>query len=349
MDLKNRRNTILITILLGIGSTFISANNYNLENVSAKLLENELIYKEAPFPSCHASTVLETSDGILAAWFGGTHENNPDVCIYASKKKKGQDWNNPILIADGIYGSNSRYACWNPVLFKRDNGDVVLYYKVGPSPSTWWGEYKISTDEGVTWSDKKEIPRACLGPIKNKPFRLSTGEILYPTSMEMVGKWAVYLERSTQDLSNWEKIEIQNNGFDAIQPSILTYGDGSLQMLCRSNNKVIVESWSKDNGKTWSKLEVTSLPNNNSGTDAVTLSNGLQLLIYNPITEGRNQLAIAVSKDGKTWRKILDLEKQPTGEFSYPAIIEDRSGIIHATYTYNRERIKYVKLKIEVD
>src|SRR5690606_28916335 len=148
-----------------------------------------------------------------------------------------------------------------------------------------------------------------------------------------------------QDLTDWEKIEVDNNGFDAIQPSVLFHKDGALQILCRSKNERVVESWSYDNGKTWSPLAPTELPNNNSGTDAVTLSGGLQLIIYNPVTSGRNKLAIAGSYDGKIWEKLIDLEDQPSGEFSYPAIIQDKDGIIHVTYTYNRERIKYVQLK----
>lgn len=89
----------------------------------------------------------------------------------------------------------------------------------------------------------------------------------------------------------------------------------------------------------------TELPNNNSGIDAVTLSSGLQLIIYNPITSGRNKLAIAGSYDGKAWEKLIDLENEPEGEFSYPAMIQDKHGNVHITYTYQRERIKYVQLK----
>ncbi|MDR1981795.1 MAG: exo-alpha-sialidase [Tannerellaceae bacterium] len=332
-----------MALLLGIASVRLSAQEGRF---SVTLLDAGMIYEQSPFPSCHASTVVCLDDGLLAAWFGGTREGNPDVCIYASRKTEGNAWSTPQLIADGIQDAGVRYPCWNPVLFKRDNGDIILYYKVGPSPRKWWGEYKISKDEGCTWSEKREIPRSCLGPVKNKPVRLPSGMILYPTSIEVVGKWNVYMETSGQDLSGWEKIEIDNNGFDAIQPSVLHYEDGSLQILCRSRNKRIVESWSRDNGKTWSKLSATSLPNNNAGTDAVTLSNGLQLLVYNPITEGRNRLAIAVSIDGKAWEKLMDLENQQAGEFSYPAVIEDKNGIVHVTYTYNREQIKHVMLQI---
>ena len=78
----------------------------------------------------------------------------------------------------------------------------------------------------------------------------------------------------------WTKSEPINDGkiVSAIQPSILTYKDGRLQILCRSKNRTINESWSKDGGKTWSEMKASSLPNNNSGTDAVTLKDGRQLL-----------------------------------------------------------------------
>jgi alpha-L-fucosidase len=317
-----------------------------LRNIKPVLVHSEIIKAPKSIPSAHASTIVETKDGILAAWFGGSYERHPDVSIYSSRFKNGE-WSEPVLVADGVQNKSLRYPCWNPVLFKRENGDLILYYKVGPSPSTWWGEYKISKDEGKTWSVMTTIPRACVGPIKNKPVIIPGGEILYPTSIEIVGKWNVYMEKSDQDLTNWKKIEIDNNQFDAIQPSVLFYKDGALQIVCRSKNKHVVESWSEDNGETWSKLMPTELPNNNSGTDAVTLANGLQIIIYNPITEGRNKLAIAGSYDGKIWEKLIDLEDQPSGEYSYPAIIQDKEGNVHAVYTYKRERIKYVQLKFD--
>ena len=145
--------------------------------IVAKVLATEFIYEKAPFPSCHASTIVETKDGLLAAWFGGTHENNPDVCIYTSACTKGK-WSAPQQVADGIQSDALRYPCWNPVLFKRDNGDIVLYYKVGKDPRTWWGMYKISNDQGKSWSAANQIPGKLLGPIKNKPERMKDGSIL---------------------------------------------------------------------------------------------------------------------------------------------------------------------------
>lgn len=311
----------------------------------AQVMRSEFIFENASFPSCHASTVLETDDGIMSAWFGGTAEGRPDVCIYTSENKGGQ-WSDPRLVADGIINDTLRYPCWNPVLFKRDNGDIILFYKVGPNPREWRGMYKISKDGGKSWTGEVPVPGNFLGPIKNKAKRLKNGRILYPTSIETAQYWNVYVETSDQDLNNWRKTEINNNGFNAIQPTILFYKGRKIQLLCRSREKRIVETWSENNGKTWSPIKATSLLNNNSGIDAVTLTNGLQLLVCNPIENGRNRLIVLASADGKNWNELITLEDEPKGEFSYPAIIRGKEGTVHITYTYNRVKIKYVRLEI---
>ena len=139
----------------------------------------------------------------------------------------------------------------------------------------------------------------------------------------------------------------------AIQPSILTHKDGRLQILCRTRNGKIATAWSSDKGETWTKLTLTDLPNNNSGTDAVTLQDGRQVLIYNAVATPpgapkgvRTPLNIAVSDDGIHWKMVLTLEDSPVSQYSYPAIIQGKDGRIHCVYTWRRQRIKYVEIKI---
>jgi alpha-L-rhamnosidase len=138
---------------------------------------------------------------------------------------------------------------------------------------------------------------------------------------------------------------------NAIQPSILNYGNGKLQILCRSKERVIEQSWSEDNGRSWSAITATSLPNNNSGTDAVTLADGRQLLVYNHVKTpagaskgARTPLNIAISKDGITWYAALVLEDSPIGQYSYPSVIQSADGYVHIVYTWRRQKIKYVKI-----
>src|SRR5256885_758467 len=113
-----------------------------VENGGA-VIKAEFIFETAPFPSCHASTIAETKSGLVAAWFGGTAERNPDVCIYAARQKEGQ-WTAPIKVADGVGFATNRLPTWNPVLFQSKNGPLLLFYKVGPAPAAWWGMMMMS-------------------------------------------------------------------------------------------------------------------------------------------------------------------------------------------------------------
>ena len=138
-----------------------------------------------------------------------------------------------------------------------------------------------------------------------------------------------------------------NQKFDAIQPTILVHPNGSVTAqvarLCRTREQVIAETWSSDGGQTWTPLAATSLPNPNAGIDAVTLADGRYLLVYNPTTRDRTPLTVAVSLDGKSWKDVLTLENEP-GEYSYPAVIQSRDGLVHITYSYQHDHIKHVVL-----
>ena len=303
----------------------------------------EFIYplNDKPTPQCHASTIEETETGLVASWFGGTHEKNPDVGIWISRYEE-SGWSVPVELADGAQSDTLRYPCWNPVLFQPRDGPLMLFYKVGPHPNNWWGMLMTSQDGGKSWSKPERLPDGILGPIKNKPVQLRNGDILCPSSTEDQG-WRVHFEITSDLGRTWETVGPINDGndFAAIQPTILIHEDGSLQTLCRTIQKGITESRSLDNGRTWSVMQSTGLPNPNSGIDGVTLADGRHLLVYNRSTEARTPLNVAVSIDGKEWTDVLTLEND-SGRYSYPAVIQSRDGMVHITYTYNRVAIKHV-------
>lgn len=312
------------------------------------LISSGFIYEEAPFPECHASTIVESKGTLIAAWFGGTREKHPDVGIWLSRREGGK-WTTPVEVANGVESADKRYPTWNPVLFQPNKGPLMLFYKVGPNPDAWWGMLMTSEDGGKTWSKPRRLPDGILGPIKNKPVELPNGDLLSPTSTEDQG-WRVHFERSSDQGKTWQSTGPINDGkqFGAIQPSILFHKDGSLQAMCRSRQGNIVETWSKDQGRTWSPLKASVLPNPNSGTDAVTLKDGRQLLVYNHTTTTpgrwggpRSPLNVAVSSDGATWQAALVLESEP-GEFSYPAVIQTADGLVHITYTWKRKKVRHV-------
>ncbi|MDQ7950057.1 MAG: exo-alpha-sialidase, partial [Pedobacter sp.] len=129
------------------------------------IVSQEFLYEKAPFPSCHSATLAETQSGLVAAYFGGTKERDPDVEIYVSRMVDGK-WLPPVSVADGVQANAKRLPTWNPVLYQVPNGELLLFYKIGPKPSEWWGLMKTSKDGGKTWSPAIKLPEGYIGPVK---------------------------------------------------------------------------------------------------------------------------------------------------------------------------------------
>jgi len=291
----------------------------------------------------HASSIAESVDGLVAAWFGGSLESRPDVAIFVARKTHGGDWSEPHIVATGEQDNGSRFACWNPVLFQPDAGPLLLFYKVGKNPRSWWGMVTSSDDGGKSWASPRRLPEGILGPVKNKPVQIK-GQLVCPSSTEHDG-WRVHLESSPDLAESWHCTMPIGGGasIGAIQPSLLVHSEQQLQLLCRSKHHRIAESWSSDGGTSWSDLQLTGLPNPNSGTDAVSLADGRQLLVYNCSSRRRSPLNLALSSDGRCWSDRLILERGP-GEYSYPAVIQTSDGLVHITYSWNLSRIRHVCL-----
>ena len=309
-------------VVLPTETKILGSGHYDFSvPIPSEALTDEFLYEKADFPSCHASTIVELRNGdLLAAYFGGSYEGCPDVCIYTQRKKLikrdlkngnvyEQGWSEPQKVADG----NGK-ACYNPVLFQVPNGDVILHYKIGKDVRDWTGYQMRSTDDGHTWTSHETLPDSLLGAIKNQPvilprgFKCKNGDVLAsdriiaPTSKEAApgsktvkGQWRCYMEISEDNANSWwitSKIPQDDARFRTIQPAILVHPDGRLQLLARTaapktpeqkDDACVATSWSDDGGLTWSEMEfISDLPNNNSGIDAVTLPDGSFAVVYNP-------------------------------------------------------------------
>ena len=380
-----------------------------------RILRDEFVYSQTDFPSVHATTVAETPTGdLVCAYFGGSYEGCPDVCIWTSIKARGSDtWSEPVLAADGVMLPGTpealiagidtattaadkgpvkpsslvadvsllrRKACYNPVLFQMPDGELWLFFKIGAFVQDWTGWLCKSCDGGRTWSQKEPLPEGFLGPIKNKPLLIQPAadhpdahpRLLCGSSTEK-GGWKFHVEILDLTTNQWHyvgPIEAQMavptkepdklKPIGCIQPSFLELSDGRLMVLMRSQNGKLARSYSSDQGETWSTVELTDLPNNQSGTDAVTMlpttgnPTRTHVLIYNDFetvmgeSKGpRTPLSIAVSDDdGQTWRHVLTLEDSPISQYSYPAVIVGSDGTLHATYTWRRKRVAYKQIKL---
>ncbi len=321
----------------------------------------EPIFTSAPFESCHASTVVELSNGdLLAAWFGGSGEGKRDVAIWGSRRSEGH-WSPPAELV-----REPDIACYNPVLFHSKGGRLWLYYKFGPHPSSWTAGRRWSGDEGRNWSAVEHLPAGLYGPIRAKPWVADDGTIVSGTSVESYRSWACWIERSVDGGITWSKSgpitvapstgePVASGSADSewsktegiIQPSVVPLTGKRLRLYARSTSRTgrICIADSVDEGRTWTQARPIDLPNPNSGIDAVALRDGRIVLVYNHSDRRRTPLNLAVSKDGEHFRMFFTLEDQP-GEYSYPALIQGRDGDLHITYTWKRKEIHYVRFPL---
>ena len=312
----------------------------------------EYVFLKGPTRDCHASSLLELANGdLLCTWFGGTREGHADVNIWLARKPKGGQWQSPVSVSDG-----DGKTLFNPVLVQLKGGDIQIYFV---SPGINDGKVITSSDNGHTWSRSRELPKGFVGPIVNKPVYMDDGTIIAGGSLQGVPGWRIHVERSTDNGKTWTKVgpisDPVNTKYKIIQPTILVHSQKRLQILARTGNHSldakIAQTWSDDGGLTWSPVTDTTLPNNSSAIDSVTLDDGRHLLVYNHSTrqdpiggrKGRGILTMAATKDGINWGAAAVLEYR-TGsvQYSYPSVIQTRDGLVYVSYSWHRRRIKHV-------
>ncbi|MCZ8519540.1 MULTISPECIES: sialidase family protein [Paenibacillus] len=307
---------------------------------------------ERPFASCHASTIVLLPDGgAVAAWFGGSKEGAGDVAIWAAHRSAQSGWTAPRQVA-----GEPGVPHWNPVLFRREDGTLLLYYKTGTRIEHWSTFVMESKDDGHTWSAPAVLvpgDRGGRGPVKNKPVRLADGTIAAPASLEPA--WDAFVDLSPDGGRTWVRSDAVPMPADRsaflgkgiIQPSLWESEPGCVHMLTRSTAGAVYRSDSADGGRSWCPAYATALPNNNSGLDLAKLADGTLALVCNPtrpepgkLKGPRSPLVLLLSRDnGLSWEgeTVIDEgEKQ----YSYPAIVAEGSRV-HVTYTWRRERIAY--------
>ena len=316
-----------------------------------KLVSKEFVYSGTESaPECHASTIVKLTSGVkVCAFFAGSKEGKDDVCIYLAR------------CVDNVWQPAKKVTAddgqphWNPVLFEKKAGELWLFYKVGKPIADWQTYYKVSFDDGATWSTEKELvlgdETGGRGPVKNKPILTSFGQIFAPASVER-GPWRCFID--VENNGSWEKrpIPVSENDdqINFIQPSLWENPIGSFHALMRTSGGRIYRSDSLDNGATWCTAYPIDIPNNNSGLDCVITSSGVIALVCNPIEKNwgaRVPLSLFISTDnGDTFVKALDLEtEEGKWEFSYPAIIADGNTLM-ITYTYKRSGVVYCEIEL---
>jgi len=283
--------------------------------------------------------------GIMFSEITYVPKSNPSEIDY--------QYSEPKVIAD-----DPKRACGNPVLFLDDCGVLHLWYAAfyaRNDPHSHMPQrkifYKASKDYGKTWT-KPEIFSDRDGLwVRNPVLVLDDGTWILPMNDETTEmpkhntRWSSRFAFSHDKGKTWEFSELYAIDGGMIQPSVIQFKDGndkSLYCVNRTKTKWVADMRSRDNGKTWTTPQNTSIPNPNSNVIIELSHTGDIYMVYNPMSRGRHTLSIARSRDkGKSWQRLIDLQKKKRGEFSYPCALETEDGLLHVVYTYRRRTISH--------
>ena len=356
---------VLVAVTIGLYLQHRQSNsyapNFSLESLNPSfsdkakvaLFESEIIPQPTFLPAAHSSsfTMLPNGD-LLAFWFAGTKEGNPDVKIWQALYHQGK-WQmaTPLLDPQMIGRANHRYVIkiGNPVIFRAKSG-VLNLFVVSVSIGGWSGSalnHLQSLDNGHSWTLPERI---VISPFFNistlvraAAVNLSDGGFYLPVYHEFIRKYPELLHfDSAGNFIEQIRISAKNH---LLQPNIVPLSGQNAWAYFR-NSALINESremfaaFTANGGKSWGKPQATNLTNPDSSVVAANLGNGQLLMVYNPLD--RNHLLLAISHDGLQWTPIYALENNLDKEFSYPSI-QINGDIIDILYTNNRQNIKHVR------
>jgi predicted neuraminidase len=229
------------------------------------------------------------------------------------------------------------------------------------------------------------LPEGILGPIKDKPLVMKNGVIVSGSSVEN-GKWAAWIERSSDDGKSWTKfgpitipetVDVPDEGAKAasaeVQPAASSTGNGIQTKLyppAQATVGIIQPSvvWLGGHhlrfyarGHTRSARIVTA----DSVDDGKSWGQVRFIDLPNPnsgidavrLRDGRVVLIFNNSYNKRTPLNLAisdDGEHFKTfmtlengpGQYSYPAIVQAANGDLLMTYSWRRETIKFVRVAL---
>lgn len=256
--------------------------------------------------------------------------------------------------------NNKERANWN---WRKDISD---------SPGAKLPTYAIrSLDGGKTWQDLQKLHDEWTGAIRDI-IETRDGSIVF-TSMMMrhnPGRHAVVTYTSKDNGKNW----IQGNVIDmggvghhagVIESTVEQLRDGRLWMLLRTNWGRFWQTYSSDDGVSWSVPSPTNIDASSAPAMLKRLRSGRLVLVWNryypegkkeyPLTGGdgiwsevavsnhREELSISFSNDdGKSWTspKVISRATKEKSEASYPYVFEANTGELWISTMRGGLRIK---------
>lgn len=149
-----------------------------------------------------------------------------------------------------------------------------------------------------------------------------------------------------------DSVDIIKNPDGADEPGVVELKDERVLMYFRTALGSIYQSFSTDQGVSWTEPKPTSLeaPVSPSVIKRIPSTGDLVLIWnhslpqHNPWHSDRFPLTSAISRDdGKTWQNVRDFEVDPLYTYSYPSLTFEKD---HALLTYGQNiRDQWIGLK----
>lgn len=304
------------------------------------LIKEILANPDSSVPYCHCPSIVLTPSGdLLVAWYAYPSQETRNGTLVLARRRAGEKrFERPRRIL-----SQMNSSLGNPVLFCDENGQVHLMFVV--LRGHYWDSAVVnvchSDDMGQTWSTPNSARQNPGMMIRHPPIARRNAYLLLPAYDEKKNQTVILT--ADPEATAWLAVE-HFDGLEAIQGCIVREGDAELTMLLRpcGEARTCLRSLSGDDGRTWSPVLRTTLPNPLSGLAGFQVDGAL-CAVYNHTTEHRRYpLSLSYSKNrGTSWIGPIHIDETPQ-EVSYPAFVVDSSGVAHGVYSVDRRRIRYV-------
>jgi lysophospholipase L1-like esterase len=187
-----------------------------------------------------------------------------------------------------------------------------------------------STDGGTTWTKPQMVFRGYTGAT-NGACESRDGHLIVPFShyVSNPGRLNARTAVSVDGGKTWKlgkAIDIggAGNHDGALEPALIQRNDGRIWMLIRTTRGVFWESFSSDDGLTWTGAQPTTIAATSAPGHLARLADGRLALAWNPKDGGRTLLQVALSNDdGRTWTTPFVVAK---GHVTYPFLFEHPKG-----------------------